>query len=60
MSMHPWNDIYVDDHLIAKAFPVVIEVPMGSKNKYEFDSCCRCASCLMVRAPARSSRPASR
>ncbi|MCL4847242.1 MAG: inorganic diphosphatase [Acidobacteria bacterium] len=35
--MHPWHDIYVDDHLIAKTFPVVIEVPMGSKNKYELD-----------------------
>jgi inorganic pyrophosphatase len=35
--MHPWHDIYVDDHTIAKEFPVVIEVPMGSKNKYELD-----------------------
>lgn len=35
--MHPWHDIYVDDHLISKTFPVVIEVPMGSKNKYELD-----------------------
>ncbi len=35
--MHPWHDIYVDDHLIAAAFPVVIEVPMGSVNKYELD-----------------------
>ncbi len=35
--MHAWHDIYVDDHLIATAFPVVIEVPMGSKNKYELD-----------------------
>ena len=35
--MHPWHDIYVDDHIIAAAFPVVIEVPMGSKNKYELD-----------------------
>ena len=35
--MHPWHDIYVDDHLIATCFPVVIEVPMGSKNKYELD-----------------------
>ena len=35
--MHPWHDVYVDDHLIEKAFPVVIEVPMGSKNKYELD-----------------------
>ena len=35
--MHAWHDIYVDDHLSEKAFPVVIEVPMGSKNKYELD-----------------------
>jgi inorganic pyrophosphatase len=35
--MHAWHDIYVDDHLIEKAFPTVIEVPMGSKNKYELD-----------------------
>jgi inorganic pyrophosphatase len=35
--MHPWHDIYVDDHIISTVFPVVIEVPMGSKNKYELD-----------------------
>ena len=35
--MHAWHDVYVDDHLVEKAFPVVIEVPMGSKNKYELD-----------------------
>ena len=35
--MHPWHDIYVDDHSIGKGIPVVIEVPMGSKNKYELD-----------------------
>jgi inorganic pyrophosphatase len=35
--MHAWHDIYVDDHVIERAFPVVIEVPMGSKNKYELD-----------------------
>jgi inorganic pyrophosphatase len=35
--MHPWHDVYVDDHLIEKNFPVVIEVPKGSKNKYELD-----------------------
>lgn len=35
--MHVWHDIYVDDQLIETAFPVVIEVPMGSKNKYELD-----------------------
>jgi inorganic pyrophosphatase len=35
--VHPWHDIYVDDHLVDGAFPVVIEVPKGSKNKYELD-----------------------
>ena len=35
--MHPWHDTYVDDTLIATAFPVVIEIPKGSKNKYELD-----------------------
>lgn len=35
--MHPWHDVYVDDTLIDRAFPVVIEVPKGSKNKYELD-----------------------
>ena len=35
--MHPWHDCYVDDAVIATAFPVVIEIPKGSKNKYELD-----------------------
>jgi inorganic pyrophosphatase len=35
--VHAWHDIYVDDHLIDRAFPAVIEVPKGSKNKYELD-----------------------
>lgn len=35
--MHPWHDVYVDEKQIADAFPVVIEVPKGSKNKYELD-----------------------
>ena len=35
--MHPWHDCYVDDALVEAAFPVVIEVPKGSKNKYELD-----------------------
>jgi inorganic pyrophosphatase len=35
--MHPWHDSYVDDAIIADAFPVVIEIPKGSKNKYELD-----------------------
>jgi inorganic pyrophosphatase len=36
-DVHPWHDIYVDDHLVEDAFPTVIEVPQGSKNKYELD-----------------------
>ena len=35
--MHPWHDTYVDEQLIARAFPVIIEIPKGSKNKYELD-----------------------
>jgi inorganic pyrophosphatase len=35
--LHAWHDIYVDEELVERAFPVVIEVPKGSKNKYELD-----------------------
>jgi inorganic pyrophosphatase len=35
--MHPWHDSYVDDSLISSAFPVIIEIPKGRKNKYELD-----------------------
>jgi inorganic pyrophosphatase len=35
--MHPWHDYPVDESLIGERFPVIIEVPMGSKNKYELD-----------------------
>src|SRR5215216_4183996 len=35
--MHPWHDSYVDDAIVQQAFPVVIEIPKGSKNKYELD-----------------------
>ncbi len=35
--MHPWHDCYVDDYSVEKHFPVIIEVPKGSKNKYELD-----------------------
>src|SRR4030095_1955224 len=37
VAMHPWHDAYVDDALVDRAFPVVIESPKGSKNKYELD-----------------------
>jgi len=35
--MHPWHDPYVDDTLVATEFPVIVEIPNGSKNKYELD-----------------------
>src|SRR3954454_20895459 len=36
-AMHPWHDCYVDDSIINNIFPVIIEVPAGSKNEYELD-----------------------
>ena len=35
--MHPWHDTYIDDATIATAFPVIVEIPKGSTNKYELD-----------------------
>lgn len=35
--MHPWHDPYIDETSIRSAFPVVIEIPKGSTNKYELD-----------------------
>jgi inorganic pyrophosphatase len=35
--MHPWHDSYIDDAVVGSAFPVIIEIPKGSKNKYELD-----------------------
>ncbi len=35
--MHPWHDTYLDDASVGSSFPVVIEIPKGSKNKYELD-----------------------
>jgi inorganic pyrophosphatase len=35
--MHPWHDTIVDEEIVATSFPVVIEIPKGSKNKYELD-----------------------
>jgi len=37
MRVHPWHDIAVDERLGDQRFPVVIEVPAGSRNKYELD-----------------------
>jgi inorganic pyrophosphatase len=35
--MHPWHDTYIDDASIGNGFPVIIEIPKGSTNKYEMD-----------------------
>jgi inorganic pyrophosphatase len=35
--MHPWHDTPVDAATIARSFPVIIEIPRGSTNKYELD-----------------------
>jgi inorganic pyrophosphatase len=36
--MHPWHDVPIpDDAALAESFPVVVEIPKGSKNKYELD-----------------------
>ena len=35
--MHPWHEVYIDEDQLYDTFPVVIEIPMGSKNKYELD-----------------------
>jgi inorganic pyrophosphatase len=36
-AMHPWHDCYLDERSVERAFPVIVEVPKGSKNKYELD-----------------------
>src|SRR5262245_66105141 len=36
MSAHPWHDVPLPDNP-ADGFPVFIEIPMGSKVKYELD-----------------------
>ena len=35
--MHPWHDCSFDEESVERYFPVIVEVPMGSKNKYELD-----------------------
>src|SRR6266498_1952162 len=34
--MHPWHDVAIGEHAPALV-PVVVEVPKGSKTKYELD-----------------------
>ncbi len=35
--MNPWHDIHVDEKQLEEFFPTVIEIPKGSRNKYELD-----------------------
>jgi inorganic pyrophosphatase len=35
--MNPWHLVQVDDATLEKGFPAVVEIPKGSKNKYELD-----------------------
>ena len=35
--MHPWHDIVVDPSALPRSVPAVVEVPKGSKSKYEID-----------------------
>jgi len=37
IGMHPWHDTPVDESAITTAFPVIVEIPKGSTNKYELD-----------------------
>lgn len=36
MTMNPWHDVNLGDD-VPNTFPAIIEVPKGSKNKYELD-----------------------
>ena len=35
--MHPWHDVEVDEGRVEDVVPAVIEIPKGSKTKYELD-----------------------
>jgi inorganic pyrophosphatase len=35
--MHPWHDTRIDESALETGFPVVVEIPKGSTNKYELD-----------------------
>jgi inorganic pyrophosphatase len=35
--MHPWHDTEIDETAVDARFPAIIEIPKGSKNKYELD-----------------------
>jgi inorganic pyrophosphatase len=35
--MHPWHDTHIDESALAISFPVIVEIPKGSTNKYELD-----------------------
>jgi len=35
--MHLWHDVAVDESRLTERFPAIVEVPKGSRNKYELD-----------------------
>jgi inorganic pyrophosphatase len=35
--MHPWHDTPIDEGALGTGFPVIVEIPKGSTNKYELD-----------------------
>ena len=35
--MHPWHDTQIDESAVGIGFPVIVEIPKGSTNKYELD-----------------------
>ena len=37
LAMHPWHDVEVDEGRVEDVVPAVIEIPKGSKTKYELD-----------------------
>ncbi len=37
-TAHPWHEVPLDAGALAERFPVVVEIPQGSKNKYELDN----------------------
>ena len=56
--MHPWHDCYLDEQSVQRSFPVVIEVPKGSKNSPKLDKERDCSASTAC-CSARSATPPS-
>jgi inorganic pyrophosphatase len=35
--VNPWHEVQVDEDAVGQSFPAIIEIPSGSRNKYELD-----------------------